>query len=264
MKRILTGIAFMLLNQIMVSGQTAVDFTATDCTGANRSLFTELDAGKVIVLVWVMPCATCISDAKAGYDAVAGFATTHPGKVIYWLADDEGNNTCSALSAWASANSIGPAGMTYFDNAGNVIDQNNFGGYGMPHVAVLGGSDHHIYYSELNGSNNGTAITNAITTAINATSGIGNVSNSAGALSLFPNPAKDKISISYSLAYPANVNIEVCDAVGKNVQILTLGGQYSGPHSLELDLDHKLSAGIYFVKLVAGNDRQAAKFTIVD
>ena len=117
--------------------QTAVDFTAPDCSGTSHNLFTELNAGKIIVLVWVMPCGTCISDAKAGYDAAQSFATSNPGRVIYWLVDDIGNSTCSTVSSWANTNGIVTNNITVFSNSGNKIDEANYGGSAMPHVLVL-------------------------------------------------------------------------------------------------------------------------------
>ena len=40
---------------------TATDFTANDCGGTSHTLFTELNAGNVIVITWVMPCSSCIT-----------------------------------------------------------------------------------------------------------------------------------------------------------------------------------------------------------
>src|SRR4051812_39968068 len=102
MKKALLAVSIFLLNGIMAYSQTtATDFTAADCSAVNHSLFTELNAGKVVVLVWVMPCGACVSDAKAGYDAAQSFAISNPGKVLYWMSDDAGNTACSSLSSWA-------------------------------------------------------------------------------------------------------------------------------------------------------------------
>src|SRR5438067_299698 len=64
MKKILLFVSFLLINGITFGQTTATDFTATDCNSASQSLFTELNAGKIVVLIWVMPCSVCISDAK--------------------------------------------------------------------------------------------------------------------------------------------------------------------------------------------------------
>jgi len=265
MKKLILSASFLLLNGIMAIGQTtATDFTASDCSSGSHTLFTELNSGKVVVLVWVMPCSMCISDAKAAYDAVQSFATSNPGKVIYWLSDDAGNTSCSALSSWASTNAIGTTGSAYFGNTGNAIDEANYGGSGMPHVVVISGASHTIYYNQKNGSSDGAAITSAINSAITATTGVGNVANSVAVLSLFPNPAKDKISVNYGLDNSTAVNVEVYDVVGKSVKTISFGEQASGQHSFDLNFDTKLSNGVYFLKLNIGNASQTVKFTIAD
>lgn len=264
MKKLILSASILLLSGMAIGQTTATDFTASDCSSGSHTLFTELNSGKIVVLVWVMPCGACISDAKAAYDAVQSFATSNPGKVIYWLSDDAGNTTCSSLSSWASTNSIGTTSASYFGNTGNAIDEANYGGSGMPHVVVIGGSSHHIYYNQKNGSSDGPAITSAISTAITATTGVGNVSNAVSVLSLFPNPAKDRISVNYGLDNATPVNIEVYDVVGKSVKTVALGEQSSGQHSLDMNFENKLASGVYFLKINIGNASQTVKFTIAD
>lgn len=56
MKKLLLAFSQLLLSGFMAFGQTtATDFTVNDCGGTSHNLFTELDAGKVIVLCWPMP-----------------------------------------------------------------------------------------------------------------------------------------------------------------------------------------------------------------
>lgn len=264
MKKILLSISFLLLNGLLAIGQTtATDFTASDCSSGSHTLFTELNAGKIVVLVWVMPCGACISDAKAAYDAAQSFATSNPGKVLYWMSDDAGNSTCSSLSSWASTNSIGPTNLTVFGNTGNSLNEANYGGSGMPHVVVIGGSDHHIYLNKISSSGDGAAITTAINSALAAT-GVPQVANLNNGLNLFPNPAKNKISISYTLENAASVTLEVIDVAGKIVKKTMLGEQLPGEHSMDMNFENKLPYGTYFLKLNAGSTSQTLKFTIAD
>jgi hypothetical protein len=264
-KILLLAIPFILNGATAICQTTATDFTATDCSSTSHTLFTELNAGKIVVLVWVMPCASCISDAKAGYDAVQSFATAHPNKVLYWMADDAGNTSCSALSSWASTNAIGPASATtvFFGNSGNTINESNYGGIGMPHVVVMGGSDHHIYYNQLNGSGDGTAITNAINTALAAsTAGVSEVTNTAGELKVFPNPAMNNIAVSYSLNQSTNVSAEVFDIIGNRMGAKLPEQQMSGGHKVTVPINGNLANGLYLLKLTAGSNVQVVKFTV--
>ena len=81
----------------------ATDFTATDCASTSHNLFTELAAGKVVVITWVMPCGACITGASNASNAV--IAVGNP-NVVFYLVDDAGNTNCSSLNSWASTNSI--------------------------------------------------------------------------------------------------------------------------------------------------------------
>ena len=55
MKKLLLASSLLLLSGFIAFGQTAVNFTGNDCAGTSHTLFTELDAGKVIVVTFVMP-----------------------------------------------------------------------------------------------------------------------------------------------------------------------------------------------------------------
>ena len=129
---------------------TATNWTANDCDGVSHTLFNTLDSGKIVVLTWIMPCGMCDAGAKQAYDAAQSFATSHPGKVAYYLIDDFGNTSCAQIATFATSNNIGPANLTMFDNTGIPIDEDDYGGSGMPHVAVIG-PDHQIYFNKLNG-----------------------------------------------------------------------------------------------------------------
>lgn len=124
MKKSIVTLALLVSGSLATSAQTtATDFTATDCSGNVHTLFSDLNSGKIVVMVWVMPCGSCISDAKAAYDAVQTFATSHPGKVLYYLADDFGDSNCATLTSWANSYGIGAANRAIFSNSGNTIDE---------------------------------------------------------------------------------------------------------------------------------------------
>ena len=72
MKKILFIIAALFIS-IFGSAQVAPNFTATDCNGTSIDLYSQLDAGKVIVICWVMPCSSCIPASKTSYNVVQSF-----------------------------------------------------------------------------------------------------------------------------------------------------------------------------------------------
>ncbi len=126
------------------NASVATDFTATDCDGDTNHLFSELDAGKIVVIAWIMPCNTCINDPLNAYNLVQGYAETHPGRVTFYLADDYANSPCAAITGFGNA-----YGMTDCDKfASPEVSMDGYGAAGMPKLVVLGGSNHFVYYNE--------------------------------------------------------------------------------------------------------------------
>jgi hypothetical protein len=244
MKQIITTIALMFASIAIINAQTtATNWTAQDCNSVNHTLFTDLDNGKIVVMVWVMPCGSCVNGATAAYNAMQSFATSHPGKVVYYIADDLGDASCSTLSSWITSNSIGSlSNMTVFSNSGNVIKESDFGGSGMPHVAVIGGTNHKIYYNKMNSATNDQAgITSAINWAIAAATGVNAVASQIK-FSVSPNPAKENLSIT-------------CTKGIKKVSISSLTGQVikeetfaNGKMNPVINLSG-VAAGVYTIKV---------------
>lgn len=244
MKKILIAVSLILASFGMTNAQTtATNWTAQDCGSTNRTLFTELDNGKIVVLVWVMPCGSCVNGAKAAYNAVQSFAASNPGKVLYYLADDLGDASCSDLSTWITSNSIGNlSNMTLFSNAGNVIKESDFGGTGMPHVVVIGGTDHRIYYNKKNSATNDqSGITTAISNAISATTGISSVSNEVK-FSVSPNPVHETVTITSTKAIE---KVVVLSMTGQVIKEETFTHGNNNP-SIALS---GIAAGVYTIKV---------------
>ncbi|MBL7681894.1 MAG: T9SS type A sorting domain-containing protein [Flavipsychrobacter sp.] len=254
MKKIIMAVSLLLTVTSVLNAQTtATNFTAQDCSSTNRTLFTELNNGKIVVLVWVMPCGSCINGAKAAYNAAQSFATSHPGKVLYYMADDLGDATCSDLSTWITSNSIGNvSNMTLFSNAGNVIKESDFGGTGMPHVVVIGGTDHKIYYNKKNSATNDlSGITTAINSAIAGTTGIAEVVNEIS-FGVSPNPAQSTITITSTNAI-------------KKVVVMSMSGQVmkeetyaNGKINPTISLS-ALATGVYSIKVTDITNKSAVE-----
>jgi len=126
------------------SGPTATDFNVVDCDGVSHHLFGELDAGKIIVIAWIMPCTSCITDPLNAHNIVQTYASTHPGRVVMYIADDYANTVCSTVVGWS--NFYGMTNSTKFSDP--AITMSDYGVDGMPKIVVLGGSNHKVYYNE--------------------------------------------------------------------------------------------------------------------
>ena len=123
---------------------TATDFKANDCDGVQHNLFAELDAKTIVILAWVMPCATCVTDPLATFNIVQTYATSHPGQIAFYLVDDYANTPCSGFDAWANFYGLGTT--TKFSDAS--ISMSDYGTDGMPKIVVLGGSNHQVYFNK--------------------------------------------------------------------------------------------------------------------
>jgi hypothetical protein len=241
MKKLILSLSILAAVTSANAQTYATNWTATDCNSTSHTLFNTLDSGKIIVFIWVMPCGSCINGAKAAYNAVQSFATSNPGKVRMYMADDLGDATCSYLQSWVTSNTIGSlSNMTIFSNAGNVIDENDFGGTGMPHTIVMGGTDHKIYYNKKNSATNDQpGITAAINSAL-ATVGVSEVTESAD-FTVLPNPATDVVTIDGM----KNISrIEVVSVSGQAVRSEKIG---TGKTTVQVSLSG-LAAGIYLIK----------------
>ncbi|MFA6025291.1 MAG: T9SS type A sorting domain-containing protein [Ignavibacteriaceae bacterium] len=82
-------------------------------------------------------------------------------------------------------------------------------------------------------------------------------------LSNYPNPFNPSTVISYHLAIGGFVNLKVYDVIGNEVATLVNEEQQAGKHSVSFDATNnnqlttnRLSSGIYYYKLQAGNSTQ--------
>src|SRR5688572_17237395 len=157
MKKLLFTL-FAVLAITFGCAQTATDWTVNDCAGNPHTLFSELDAGKVVVITWVMPCGACIAPASTAANTVTGFGNPN---VIFYLVDDYGNTNCASMNSWASVNSI--TANAKFTNA--AIDMTDYGTAGMPKTVVLGGTSHTVFYN-VNGAVSQSALQTAISNAL--------------------------------------------------------------------------------------------------
>ncbi len=258
MKKTLTlfALGLLFLRPGTSYSQTAKDFTANDCSGTSHHLFAELDAGKVIVISFVMPCGACIGPSQSALSTVQSYASSHPGKVIYYVIDDDAFTSCNSLSNWANNNGL--SGVTLFSDPS--VIQAPYGNGGMPKIVVLGGTNHKVYYTE-NGGINTTNLTNAINSAISGATGVMEEVRADFRLKVYPNPAVDKLAFNYSLTQKAEVSFDIYNLVGAKVKSMGIEKLSAGAHENVINIE-SLNNGIYFLKMRGGEYSQSVKFTI--
>lgn len=240
--------------------QTAVNFNCNDCAGNNHDLFTELNAGKVVVICWVMPCATCISGALAAQAACSNYAGSNPGQVLYYIADDLGSTSCSTLLSWCNTNGITPNAI-FSNPAINMLD---YGSTGMPKVVVLGGANHTVYYNQINNSISTSGIHNAIGTALAAiANGIDQPVPVIKEASIYPNPTQGDFVLNidcidnYDYAL-----VEIFSVTGQKAAEFKYPDLMAGKNKINL-VTNGLENGVYYVNLVVGADVKKLKLSVV-
>ncbi|MDG1349369.1 MAG: T9SS type A sorting domain-containing protein [Flavobacteriales bacterium] len=229
---------------------TATNFTTNDCDGISHTLFDELDDDKVIVISWVMPCTPCATYAGYAADAVQAFATSHPGRVKHYLADDYANSTCSYLSGWASNYNISTDAV-FSDGQ---LDMSDYGTPGMPKVVVLGKNSHTIYYNKNDNTITQIDVEDAITLALTATVGIDEEATNLQ-LNAYPNPTTGFINIEYTSQSP--VQFDVINMLGEKV----LSQNTNNTKNATVDVSN-LTKGIYFLRMIADSKTTNLKFTL--
>ena len=255
-KYILKSLLLIFVANISFAQTTATNFITNDCNGITHNLFDSLDAGNVIVIAFVMPCLPCVTHSLPAYSAVQSFATSHTGRVHFYIADDNIPDPCSTLINWGGSNNM-PLNTTFSSTDVNISD---YGNYGMPKVVVLGGSDHHVYFNEnenkINLSGVQTSIDSALNSFVSSTSSL----VSTFQLNTFPNPTQDKLKVNYHLNKDEKVTFDIIDFLGKKVKTMLVSNT-PGAHTAYLNVSELPSAN-YILKMQTSERTENIKFSI--
>ncbi len=237
MKKTFTLVAALALATSIMAQTTALDFTANDCDGAPHNLFSELDAGNVVIVELVMMgCQPCVNAGNSLKNLVLP-NVSDPARVQLYSIGFTNSISCAQMNSWKTTN-----GFTHTVFAGMSAQTTHYGGMGMPTIAVVGGgSSHAVYYGQQghNDSEN-PAILAAIETALAASVGIAEETHSK-LLAIQPNPVTDGVRLNGSW-----VTAKVLDMQGRVVRSATVQG------ALWLDVG-TLAAGTYTLQLLDRN-----------
>jgi hypothetical protein len=242
MKKTLLSLAVLMLG--LFSANAQANFNCNDCSSVNHDLYTELSAGKVIVISWVMPCSSCIGPTLTASNIVQSYASSNPGQVLLYVADDVANTSCSSLNSWVNSNGI-TANATFSDAA---VSQSPYGSPGMPKIVVLGGGSTPTIFFNQNGSaaGNSTALQNAINSAL--ATDVNDQAGMVSALSLVPNPSTISSSVSFVSQQNTEGVVSVCDQLGREVLQVYAGAMTAGKNNFEFSTA-ELANGIYFIRI---------------
>lgn len=257
MKNLLTLTLMLLLLSTSAYPQTVVNFNVPDCNGVNYDLFENLDAGKVVVIGWTMPCGSCVLPLKTTYNVVQSYQENFPDRVQMLLADDYANTPCNTINLWANSN--GMVNTLRFSN--QAIKMMDYGSNGMPKVVVVGGPDRRVYYNADDAVDH-AALQEAIDNAISTITGIHAPAINRLVMKVFPNPAGDLTNISFQIEHPDQVSINLTNQTGQEIMTLFKGEVSAGLHNFELNTS-ELQSGIYFLRLQNAQGIHMKKLSVV-
>ena len=250
MRKLLLSISFALIAAFNIQAQTATDFTSSDCNGVSHHLFDELNSGKVIIIVWVMPCGSCVGPSLTANALMESTKTAHPNLVSYYMFDDDGGTNCTSLNSWKNSNNISNA-ITFSDSK---VKMTAYGSVGMPKVVILGGgASHTVFYNA-----NNTVDANAMQTALNqamAATGIEQGTSTIQTASVTPNPASNGAQLKFTLSEKSEMVIDLYGMDGKLAKALFKGEKEAGENNLPLEYTG-LAAGTYLLRIQSGSKSQ--------
>ncbi|MBI4947331.1 MAG: family 10 glycosylhydrolase [Bacteroidetes bacterium] len=85
-------------------------------------------------------------------------------------------------------------------------------------------------------------------------------SNNMIFLNVIPNPLNEKSVLFYELYSPEEITVSICDVLGKEITLLNKTFQQKGPHTISLyPFMNRISYGIYFIKVIAGEKTSVLK-----
>ncbi|MBP7388751.1 MAG: T9SS type A sorting domain-containing protein [Chitinophagales bacterium] len=256
-KSILLSIAFFFVFTTS-KAQTVMQLNGLDCNGNSHDLLADLDAGKAVVVFFYMPnCGSCPPPAKKVQAMADNVNAMHPGMVVGYVMPYNNSTTCAAAASWVTTNAV-PFFAPYDSGAVQVA---NYGGFGMPTVVLLGGTDHRVMFSTLSFSTaDTTQMRDSIMALLESPSAITNLPNTVSSFSVFPNPASNNVSINLDLKETSNIIVDVTDIAGKQVAII-MNEKQSGVLTKQFNTA-SLPNGNYFVRLQVNGKTATQKLSV--
>jgi uncharacterized protein YfaS (alpha-2-macroglobulin family) len=79
-----------------------------------------------------------------------------------------------------------------------------------------------------------------------------------------PNPFRDEVTLSFTLAETGPVEVQIFSADGRLVETLARGEMAAGPQQLRWQLDRDTPSGMYFYRVAAPQGSATGKLMRVD
>ena len=228
---------------------TAYDFQGEDCNGNPVHLFSDLDAGKAVVLFYYMPnCGTCPPPAQKIQAMATKINNVCPDLVKGYVYPFQNSTTCAYSASWVTDNGL----SMYAPMDSGAYQVAYYGGFGMPTVVLLGGTNHDVLWSTQNFVNSDTTVMRDIILGM-ACLGVEENATNLTSVKTYPNPAIDRLMIEYFLKSEAEVTLQLLDLSGKVVKKQTLIQGKGGLNTFEISLEG-IENGTYLFQFVTSEN----------
>jgi hypothetical protein len=249
-------IACLLFCTAGKSQTTAQDFTQTDCEGMPHHLFSELDSGYCVIMEFVMTCNLCIEGGSAIADLINTLPAQYQSKILFYQFAYTNSYTCSTMIAFKHDNFFN---SRVFDQGAHMVAY--YGGFGMPTVAIAAGANHDVIYSNVGFMQPDTAYAGPAIRNFFETSGIEEGQTYLNNLSVYPNPANEKISVKLNLKNSSTLKLQLVDLSGQLVKEISTGHIAAGEFKKDIDVS-EIASGVYMLKATVNNKSILEKFRI--
>ncbi len=176
---------------------------------------------------------------------------TYPGKVKAYAFPFNNTTGCAYAKTWVTSNNLSLYAPV--DSGASAVA--HYGGFGMPTVVLVGGSNHRVMFSTLSfTTSDTTTMRDSILALIGAPTGLQEVAGNVSSIALYPNPASDITTIKVSLKASGSPVIDVVDMAGRRVALISedktatgtltrtfnTAGLASGSYTIRINADGKI------------------------
>lgn len=237
---------------------TAMDFQGVDCNNNHVHLFSDLDAGKAVMIIYYMAnCGSCPPVAQKMEAMAENINLSHPGLVKAYAFPYNNTTTCSTSASWVTSNNL----PLFAPMDSGVVQVAYYGGFGMPTAVLLGGENHEVLFNTQN------FVTSDTTTMHNLILGMLNAKTEELKtdlnVNIYPNPASSLIYLEFELLNNAETQVEIVDLSGKQILILDKENFEAGKNKKSINIS-SISSGSYIVNLkLDGKLSKSEKLNII-
>lgn len=254
--RSLATASFAMLTFFGFSQTTAMNFSGQDCNGNNVNLFSDLDAGKAVMLIFYMPnCGSCPPAASQMQTMANNINATHPGLVKAYSFPYQNSTTCTYSSSWVVNNNL----PLFAPMDSGAVQVAYYGGFGMPTVVLLGGDNHDVLFVTQDYNTSDTTTMRDLILN-NMTAGL--EQNTIQNVSIYPNPVSNLLTVNFEALQGSEMLMQLTDLSGKVVMTFEKEKLNKGISEKQIDISG-LPVGSYILSLEMNGTLVTEKINVV-